>query len=174
MQSTRVAGAAIALLGGWFLWQAVSLREGPGYAAVGPRVFPIIVGLGFLVSGLPLLLSRRSRVLRAAAPADESANSDLAPPADWPTLASMAVLLAIYITVFLHLGFIISSAAFLVAGAWVLGSRSWPRDVAAGLLLSLVTYVVFTRLLGLDLPSGPLEEPIRALETLLFPQAETG
>jgi putative tricarboxylic transport membrane protein len=76
--------------------------------------------------------------------------------------------------VFLHLGFIISSAAFLVAGAWVLGSRSWPRDVAAGLLLSLVTYVVFTRLLGLDLPSGPLEEPIRALETLLFPQAETG
>jgi putative tricarboxylic transport membrane protein len=172
MQSTRVAGAAIALLGGWFLWQAVSLREGPGYAAVGPRVFPVIVGLGFLVSGLPLLLSRRSRALRAGAPSDESANADLAPPTDWPTLVSMAVLLALYIALFLHLGFIISSAGFLLAGAWILGSRSWLRDVVAGLLLSVVTYVVFTKLLGLELPAGPLEEPIRALETLLLPQAE--
>jgi putative tricarboxylic transport membrane protein len=170
--STRVAGAAIALLGGWFLWQAVSLREGPGYAAVGPRVFPVIVGLGFLVSGLPLLLSRGRRA-RAHAPPDESADTDLAPPIDWPTLASIAVLLALYIALFLHLGFIISSAGFLVGGAWILGSRSWVRDVAAGFLLSVATYVVFTKLLGLELPAGPLEEPIRALEAL-FPQTEPG
>ncbi len=51
-----IAGLAIVAFGAWFLWQATSLRAGPGYAAVGPKTFPIIVGLVLLGSGLGVLL----------------------------------------------------------------------------------------------------------------------
>ena len=51
-----IAGGLIALFGAWFLWEATILREGPGYVAVGPRVFPLIVGAGLLLSGMAVLL----------------------------------------------------------------------------------------------------------------------
>ena len=147
-----LAGLITVIGGGWFLWQAFELREGPGYAAVGPRVFPTIVGLGLLLGGFALLLSAR-RAVRSTEPS-----------VDWPTLGGFAALLAVFIALFQTLGFLIAAPLFLVAGARILGSHSLGRDVISGVLLGVVTYVVFTRLLGLELPAGPLEEPIRALQ----------
>jgi putative tricarboxylic transport membrane protein len=147
-----LAGLITVIGGGWFLWQAFELREGPGYAAVGPRVFPTIVGLGLMLGGFALLLSAR-RAVRSAEP-----------PVDWQTLGGFAALLAAFIALFQPLGFLIAAPLFLVAGARILGSQSLVRDVVSGVLLGLITYVVFTRLLGLELPAGQLEEPIRALQ----------
>ena len=152
----RLFGIAATLLGVWFLWQATELRQGPGYAAVGPRVFPIIVGIGFVASGIGIVL--RSGGSRSA-PMDST---------DWPTLAAMAALLAAFIALFSPLGFPISSAVFVVAGAWILGSRSTVRDAFVGVVLGGVTYLVFTRLLGLELPAGPLDEPIRVVQDRLL------
>jgi putative tricarboxylic transport membrane protein len=160
-----IAGAAIALFACWFLWQATALREGPGYAAVGPRVFPVIVGTGFLVSGLALLLSG----LGGARRPETDAAAEGEAPTDWSTLLAMAGLLALYVVLFRPLGFILTSAAFLLAGAWVLGSRAWARDLAAGAMVSIATYMVFARLLGLELPAGPLEGPVRAFQVVLSP-----
>ena len=81
----------------------------------------------------------------------------------------MAVALAGLIVLWRPLGFILTAALFLVAGAWVLGSRSPIRDILAGVLVAVGTYALFTRLLGLELPTGPLEAPIRALTGLLLP-----
>jgi putative tricarboxylic transport membrane protein len=163
-------GAAIVAVGGWVLWQAFGMREGPGYAAVGPRIFPIIVGVGFALSGLAVVASAGRAWLMQ--PSNRNADSEPADPADWSTLAAIAVLLAVYVLLFPSLGFIIASAAFLVAGAWALGSRSPLRDAAAGVLLSGITYVVFTRLLGLELPEGPLADPIDALQRLIGDSGE--
>jgi putative tricarboxylic transport membrane protein len=161
-----ITGAAIALCAGWFLWQAAALREGPGYAAVGPRVFPAIVGVGFLVSGLALFLSGLRGARRQGT---TDADAERHAPTDWPTLLAMAGLLALYLVLFRPLGFILASAGFLVAGAWALGSRAWARDLVAGALVSIPTYVVFARLLGLELPAGPLEGPLRAFQVVLSP-----
>lgn len=154
------AGVAVVLFGAWFLLQATQLRAGPGYAAVGPRVFPTAVGVGLIASGLAVLFGALRRSPAAApvldvdttAPLD--AETDL--ETDWPTLGIVAALLAIAIALFQPLGFVITSASFLVACARALGSRSLLRDLAAGLGVSLVTYAVFTYLLGLELPDGPL------------------
>ena len=155
-----IAGVLIALFGAWFLWEATLLREGPGYAAVGPRVFPLIVGTGLLVSGLAVLVGG----LRAGHQPDHL-------PTDWRTLGLMAVALAGLILLWRPLGFILTATPFLVAGARVLGSRSLIRDVVAGVLVSVGTYALFTRLLGLELPAGPLEEPLRSLTGLLLAHA---
>ena len=153
----RLFGIAATLLGVWFLWQATELRQGPGYAAVGPRVFPIIVGIGFVASGIGIVL--RSGGSRLARGEDST---------DWPTLAAMAALLAGFIALFSPLGFPISAAVFVALGAWILGSRSTVRDAVVGVLLGGVTYLVFTRLLGLELPAGLLEEPIRVVQDRLL------
>lgn len=197
-----IAGVLIALFGAWFLWEATLLREGPGYAAVGPRVFPLIVGTGLLVSGLAVLVGglRHSRgggdvvpatsaasatgvadagtrgasavpVDRAADDGDEQRASSEGLPTDWRTLGLMAVALAGLILLWRPLGFILTATLFLVAGARVLGSRSLIRDVVAGVLVSVGTYALFTRLLGLELPAGPLEEPLRSLTGLLLAHA---
>lgn len=163
----QVSGALIVLFGSWFLAQALALREGPGYAAVGPRVFPVIVAIGFVASGLALLLGglvhprghgqTRSR-------AEEPGSAELHQgPADWTTLLKVAGLLAIYLTLFQPLGFLLASALFLVACARALGSAAWLRDAAVAVGLSLTAYLLFTRLLGLELPAGPLEPLARVL-----------
>lgn len=198
-----IAGVLIALFGAWFLWEAMALREGPGYAAVGPRVFPLIVGTGLLLSGLAVLVGslrgRRGRgeaarttdaaratdagrstdaavtresaavpVDRSADPGDEHPGSSEGLPTDWRTLGLMAVALAGLILLWRPLGFILTTTLFLMAGAWVLGSRSPVRDLLAGVLVGVGTYALFTRLLGLELPAGPLEAPLRALAGLLL------
>ena len=178
----RLAGVIIAVLGAWILWQAFNISQGAGTGAVGPRVFPIIVGLGILASGIALILSRPQHTPEAvpgevggvAANALEhdalehgaghaEAEAAAEEPIDWATLGWMAALLAVYIAAYIPLGFPIASALFLIAGARVLGSRAWLRDLIAGVVVSLAAYVVFTSLLGLELPGGPLEEPLRAL-----------
>jgi putative tricarboxylic transport membrane protein len=139
----RVAGALVAIFGAWFLWQALQFREGPGFATVGPRAFAVIVGLGLVASGIAM----------AAFASEPEAET----PIDWRTLVQMAAVLGAYIALFLPLGFPLASVLFFVAGAWVLGSRAPLRDLVSGVALVLVVYLVFTRLLGIDLPAGPLE-----------------
>ncbi|MBA2354876.1 MAG: tripartite tricarboxylate transporter TctB family protein [Acidobacteria bacterium] len=99
------------------------------------------------------------------APDDLNASSDMAErlPTDWRTLGLMAVALAGLIVLWRPLGFILAAALFVVAGAWVLGSRSPVRDLIVGVLVSVGTFALFTRVLGLELPAGLLAEAIRAL-----------
>src|SRR5262245_38931263 len=79
-----LAGIAIVAFGIWFLWQASLLREGPGYAAVGPRVFPVIVGIGLLLSGLGITLVAAATVRRARmGAAAQVATEEDVEPTDW-------------------------------------------------------------------------------------------
>lgn len=165
-----IAGVAILAFGAWVLWQAGSLRAGPGYAAVGPRTFPIIVGLATLVSGVGVVIgwlrawrgdAAPAAAARADTPpltdADLTGDGDAAPAGtDWATLLLVGGLLAAYIALFRPLGFVLASTALFPAGAWALGSRAPLRDSLAGVVVSLITYLLFTRFLGLELPAGPL------------------
>ena len=54
------------------------------------------------------------------------------------------------------LGWPIAGAVLFWGAAYALGARAFPRDplIAAG--VSLMTWLVFDALLGVDLPGGPL------------------
>lgn len=149
-----LAGATITALGAWFMLQALDLREGPGYAAVGPRVFPLLVGAGLLISGLFVALGGVRSARIGAETGDEPAEEQ-----DWATLVQVGLVLAAFLALYLPLGFTLASAFFLPACAWVLGSRSPGRDLLAGMLVSVATYYLFTQLLGLELPQGLLPLP---------------
>ena len=140
----RAAGVVVALFGAWFLWQAFQFREGPGFAVVGPRVFPAIVGIGLTLSGLALAVLPGAR-------------AEAETPTDWRTLLLMAAALAVYVALYLPLGFPIASVAF---SSLAHGSSAVDRPFeisSAACCWSLVVYLVFTQLLTIDLPAGPLE-----------------
>lgn len=56
-----------------------------------------------------------------------------------------------------RVGFPISGAVLFWGSAYALGSRHHLRDPLIALALSVVTYLIFARGLGIGLPAGPLE-----------------
>jgi putative tricarboxylic transport membrane protein len=142
LTAARIAGVVVSLFGAWVVWQAFLLPERVTSVAIGPRVFPVVVGLGIMASGVAMALAR----------GPDAADRPLI---DWHTLGALAGVLAAYLILFVPIGFPISSTLFLVGAARILGSRSLPRDLVAGVGVSVIAYIVFTRLLGLELPGGP-------------------
>jgi putative tricarboxylic transport membrane protein len=120
---------------------------------LGPHAVPLLVG------GLLVLLSALLTidVLRGGKGEAESGDDiDLQHPADKRTVGLLAgVVLATAVLIPL-IGWPIAGAGLFWGATYALGSRSFPRDplIAAG--VSLVTWIVFDALLGVDLPGGPL------------------
>ncbi|KFG76835.1 tripartite tricarboxylate transporter TctB family protein [Streptomyces mutabilis] len=120
---------------------------------VGPKTVPIAVGIGLLVIAALLAVD----VLRGGrGEAEGGEDVDLSEPADWRTVLLLT-------GVFLGSAVLIEPAGFPVAGAllfwgaaFALGSRRVDRDPLIAAVLSLLTYVVFDKLLGVPLPGGPL------------------
>ncbi|MER7774922.1 tripartite tricarboxylate transporter TctB family protein [Streptomyces sp. NPDC096191] len=120
---------------------------------VGPKTVPIVVGIGLLVIAALLAVD----VLRGGrGEAEGGEDIDLSEPADWRTVLLLS-------GIFLGAAVLIEPAGFPVAGAllfwgaaFALGSRRVDRDPLIAAALSLLTYVVFDKLLGVPLPGGPL------------------
>ncbi|MFJ6693005.1 tripartite tricarboxylate transporter TctB family protein [Streptomyces sp. NPDC091294] len=120
---------------------------------VGPMTVPVVVGIGLLVIAALLAVD----VLRGGrGEAEGGEDVDLSEPADWRTVLLLS-------GIFLGAAALIEPAGFPVAGAllfwgaaFALGSRRVDRDPLIAAVLSLITYVVFDKLLGVPLPGGPL------------------
>ncbi len=140
-----VIAAGLAGLAALILVDAAGLKQDGGYAGVGPADVPRIVAYGLLglavmtvVSGLRGDLPRPPR----QAPA----------PVLWILGGLVAQLALLHVV-----GFVISGALLFGMTARGFGQRPLWKAVAVGLVLSLVIYGVFDRLLKLNLPGGPLE-----------------
>ena len=142
MTSDRIFGGIGVLLAVFFIWQATRIELSFISDPVGPRTFPIIIGIILGVSSLVVLL-----------------RPDTEP--DWPAArrlldlaVSVAVLIA-YAMLLPDLGFVIATALAAAYLAWRLGTHPlW--SVVAGVLISAGIYVIFHLVLGLSLARGPL------------------
>jgi putative tricarboxylic transport membrane protein len=179
-----VAAAVLLAAGAYLLWEALTGIDGRGPFISGPRLAPIVVSGGWLVTAIVHLAQEIRRYRRgplaepdpvgavasvdngqSPSPADESAApADEAPPADEPVRANRAWLtpmlliatLVAYVLLLETLGFLISSAAFMVAAARILQSRRLVRDMVVAVILVPTIYLSFTRLLDIRLPEGVL------------------
>ena len=141
-----VLAAFVLALGVFIAVETAMLRSAPGYAAIGPKLFPWLVAAGLLLVGVALLYEARAGA--AAHPA--GFELDLPPP------LSVTVGLVLQMALMKPAGFVLASAALFVAVAHAFGSRRLVLNAAVGLVLCAVTYVAFTRGLGLVLPAGLL------------------
>jgi hypothetical protein len=65
--------------------------------------------------------------------------------------------MVVYAFVLPHAGYILATAFFFPGIGRLLGSRQPARDVAIGISMSVVIYLVFTRWLEVRLPGGLLQ-----------------
>lgn len=146
---TDFAGIAIAallaLLAGMILWDTSRLQITSTYG-VGPKMMPVVIAIGLLV----LAAGNLAMVLRGGLPERESAD----PKAIFFILGGLAALIAV---IGLGGGFIVATAILFAATATAFGRRAVLTDLVIGLVLALVVYLAFDKLLTLSLPAGPIE-----------------
>ncbi|WP_118133637.1 tripartite tricarboxylate transporter TctB family protein [Oceanicella sp. SM1341] len=140
--SDRIFGGIGLALAVFFIWQARLIELSFISDPVGPRTFPIIIGVALGLASLVILLK-----------------PDTAP--EWPALGrlfeiavSVAVMVA-YAVLLPELGFVIATALASAFLTWRLGTApAW--SLVVGACTSVGIYVIFHLVLGLSLARGPL------------------
>ncbi len=137
----RLFGAIGLALAAFFIWQATTIQLSFISDPVGPKAFPIIIGVVLGLSSLVILL-----------------RPDAAP--HWPALGRLAeiagavVALTLYALALPAVGFIIATALASAYLSWRLGTDPL-RAALVGVLISIGIYIVFHLILGLSLAEGP-------------------
>jgi putative tricarboxylic transport membrane protein len=147
-----VAAVVLLLVGGAAFARAAITATEDGLGLSTPTLAPLVVtGLWVVLAAAYLIGQLRSRT---AYPADERPG--------WRAPALLLALLVAYALVLKYtvVGYVISTALFFFGATRALGSRPWRevlvRDAATSVLLALLIYLVFTRLLDIALPAGVL------------------
>ncbi len=120
------------------------INQAGSSATVGPRAFPIGIGILMLVSGIWLAVATRNR---------QSAGFQLddLEPVDWRTFGISAGLLILYAIIQPVVGFLIATPLLMYGQIWNFGSRHYKRDIAISLLLPIVVYLAFNFVLRIKL-----------------------
>jgi putative tricarboxylic transport membrane protein len=125
---------------------------------VGPAVFPKAVGLLLLVISLCNLYVQ----FKGIAKEDEAraviigAEDKVETKADLKLMGVIIALMIAYALLFNTLGYALTTIVVFLAGVLVLDRKHILRDVIIGLIASFGMYFIFTKLLKVTLPSGPL------------------
>jgi putative tricarboxylic transport membrane protein len=136
----------LAVLGAVVLWDAINLpAAGGAYARVGPKTFPIVIGIGLL--GLAIWTAFAA--VRREFPEREEQHF---PPMLWIVAGLAAQLLLLKVA-----GFSIATGLLFAATAKAFGKGPLWMTIPIGVALSFGVWIVFARLLQLSLPAGPLE-----------------
>jgi putative tricarboxylic transport membrane protein len=145
----------LVLVGGFLVYDALSLPG--GYAKVdpvGPRLFPMVIGIGLLVMAVVLAIAI-PRGSRGEADAGEDIDPNL--PSDWRTVGLLIAMFVALIVLVVPLGWAIASALFFAGCATVLGSKHYVRNILIGVVLSVGSFYAFYSGLGIPLPAGILD-----------------
>jgi putative tricarboxylic transport membrane protein len=138
------------VLGSFVVYETGTIAETQGYAQVGPRLFPYVIGGGLTVCGAVLAWQSLFGGWRNV-PLDQEGHD--AP--DWIAFVIISAGVILHMVVIGWAGFIIASIVLFVMVARGFGSRRIVRDALIALVLATVVFFVFTLALGLNLPKGP-------------------
>jgi putative tricarboxylic transport membrane protein len=137
-------------LGAFVVYETQSIAETQGYAQIGPRLFPYIIGAGLTLCGAVLAWQALSGGWRNV-PLDQEGHD--AP--DWMAFAIISVGVILHMVIIGWAGFIIASTVLFVLVARGFGSKRIVRDAIIAVVLAVVVFFIFTLALGLALPKGP-------------------
>ena len=144
-----LAGIAIAIglfvLAGVIWWDMTSLQGATTYG-IGPQAMPMVVTAGLVL----LAIGNLVLAIRGELPERESAD----PRAVLLILGGFAALIAL---IAFGGGFILATAILFTATSAAFGRKAIHKDFAIGLVLAVIIFLIFDKLLTLSLPAGPLE-----------------
>ena len=152
IENSRLYIAAFGFVLAVLYGSAASRLSIPAFSdPVGPRLFPYMLAVGLCVASLALILEHvvTAKKRREAAASEEDGMTRIA-------LVALGML-TIYYVVFDYLGFLVSSALFLIAFLSYSNRGQWKTNILISVFFPLAIYILLDRLLGARLPDGILD-----------------
>jgi len=150
MFADRMICAVALLLAAVYLYataQIPSLQIGD---PLGPKAFPRLLGAGLILSAVLLFIETlRGGPRNGAPPIGEERKSFwiIAAVVGWTTL---------YLVLFEKAGYALASAVYLLGLMLYFNRGKWLANVLTSVLFSTLSYLAFTKALGVTLPQGVL------------------
>lgn len=139
------------MLGVFLLLGIAAIRFGAGYDRIGPRFFPSVVGIGLVLLGALLAweaFRAHSRI--------KEVPQEVSAPLNRRALGYLGAALLLNLALLERAGFVIACSSQFWLAARAFHSARPVRDAVVAVLLSVIVYLAFSQLLGLDLPAGIL------------------
>lgn len=141
MQLDRICGIIICFFSVLYFIACFFIPNGLVIETLGPRVFPMIVGIAFFVVGLILIIQNQPlQVLWEK-------------PIVWVSLAKVLLSILVYAFFITKLGFLVSTSALGFALAKYFGGAH-KTAIFTGLGISIILYILFDIVLDIPLPWG--------------------
>jgi putative tricarboxylic transport membrane protein len=138
--------ALLLLLLAGVIWLDMSSLQLSSVYGLGPKAMPIVVAVGLAILGLGNAIS----ALRGGLPERETL--------DWKPIVLIIGGLAVLIAfIKFNVGFIPATAVLFAATSAAFGRRAFLTDLALGFACGFIIYLLFSKLLTLSLPMGPIE-----------------
>ncbi|MAE03364.1 MAG: hypothetical protein CMK25_03835 [Porticoccaceae bacterium] len=129
---------------------------------------PFDLEVGFTSRSLPIFLSVSAIFISILLVFFSVYDSEAKPVSDelshigWRPMLALILLMAVYVTTFNYLGFVLASALFLQIAFMLLGERRLLLSVCVSLGLILLLWFILTQIFGLYLDSGMLYRELRS------------
>jgi putative tricarboxylic transport membrane protein len=152
----RVIFVCILILAGGYFWATEKLPSLEIGDPLGPKAFPRLLTVALLVTAAILLFE----IIRGRKPA--SSSSDLMPPkasaenVSYPIVAGVVVWTFLFFLVFETLGYVIAGSIYLIALTSFFHPGKWMTNVTTSILFALGSYLMFVKVLGVNLARGIL------------------
>ncbi len=129
---------------------------------------PFDLEVGFTSRSLPVFLSVSAIFISILLVFFSVYDSEAKPVSDelshigWRPMLALILLMAVYVTTFNYLGFVLASALFLQIAFMLLGERRLLLSVCVSLGLILFLWFILSQIFGLYLDSGTLYRELRS------------
>lgn len=129
---------------------------------------PFDLEVGFTSRSLPIFLSVSAIFISILLVFFSVYDSEAKPVSDelshigWRPMLALILLMAVYVTTFNYLGFVLASVLFLQIAFMLLGERRLLLSVCVSLGLILFLWFILTQIFGLYLDSGTLYRELRS------------
>lgn len=152
----RVIFVCIIVLAGVYFYATAQIPALEIGDPLGPKAFPRLLGIALLATGGMLLFEMwRARGERSA----KSAEGEEHVMPSWRVAGVLAAVVAwtvVYFVTFEAAGYVVSTAAYLIPVTAYFNRGRWVMNVTTCVLFALLSYIMFTKLLGVSLPAGIL------------------
>ncbi|MBB6284145.1 MULTISPECIES: tripartite tricarboxylate transporter TctB family protein [Geobacillus] len=142
----RIAAVAFLAVGALFMTESLRISKSAYGSAVGPNVFPFLLGLVLTLLSIKLLLETR-RYIEAA---------DEKPPRQYKKFLIIFVAAILYAALLETIGYVIMTFLFLVIGFQTMDKGALWKSIAIAAGFSLGVYGLYVKLLQGTLPSWPI------------------
>lgn len=154
-RSDRIFAVCIILLGVTYLYAASLIEPVAHGDPVGPKAFPILIGVALIGAAVGLLLEPRRTSKVDQSTGDKAAIAGQSPH-NVPAVAAVFIWMTAYVVLLEPVGFLLDCPVFMLGIMAYFHRGHWIVNTAVSVGFTVMVYVLFTKFLLVPLPEGLL------------------